>query len=181
MLKKQSLSRLAAIAVMCLGVVGCMSMPKGFLTPREGYLAKRQLQMRQYETTDEEKILTSVAGVLQDLSFTLDASETKLGLISASKQAEAINKGQVALAFLAALGGNGQAMGTCDKNQVVKASVVSHLALDGKKVVVRVTFQRVVWNMNNQINRVETIADPEIYKKFYNALSKSIFLEAQDI
>jgi hypothetical protein len=37
-------------------------MPKGFLKPSENYLAHRQLQMRQYDTKDEKKIITSVAG-----------------------------------------------------------------------------------------------------------------------
>jgi hypothetical protein len=181
MTRRQGLLRVVLVLALSLSAAGCMGVPKGFLKPSEGYLAKRQLQMRQYETTNEEQIISAVAGVLQDLSFTLDNSETKLGLVSASKQASAVHGGQVALAFLAALGGNGQAMGTCDKNQVVKASVVTHLGLDGKKTVVRVTFQRVVWNMNNQVNRVETIADPDIYQKFFTALSKAIFLEAQQI
>lgn len=173
--------KILVIIAVCSCVIGCVSIPKGFLKPDEGVLQKRQLQNRQYDTTDEEKIMSSVSGVLQDLGFILDSSETKLGLISASKQADAKSGGQIFLAFLAAMGGNGQAMGTCDKNQVVKASVVTHLTSDGSKVLVRVTFQRLVWNMNNQLNRVETISDPAIYQKFYDALSKAIFLEAQQI
>jgi len=53
--------------------------------------------------------------------------------------------------------------------------------LDGSKTMVRVTFQRIVWNMQGQVSRIETMNDPEIYKKFYSALSKSIFLEAQEV
>jgi len=142
--------------------------------------------MRQYDTTNEEQIITAVAGVLQDLGFTLDASETKVGLISASKAADATSKGQVAgaifLDMLAALGGSrGNATAQCDKNQVLKASVIAKPSLDGNKIVVRVTFQRIVWNMSNLISRVETIDDPETYQKFYDSLSKAIFLEAQKI
>jgi len=72
-------------------------------------------------------------------------------------------------------------MAQCDKSQVIKASVITKPSLDGKKTVVRVTFQRVVWNMANQINRVETLKDPAMYQKFYDSLSKAIFLEAQKI
>lgn len=143
--------------------------------------------MRQYDTTNEEQILTAVAGLLQDLSFTLDDSETKLGLVSASKKADATNKAQIAGAFMAdvliaALGGsNPNSTAQCDKTQVIKASVITRPSLEGNKTVVRVTFQRIVWNMNNQISRVETIDDPEMYQKFYDSLSKAIFLEAQQI
>lgn len=167
---------------LCLGIVGCVTVPTGFLKPSNDYLEKRQLQMRQYDTTDQEKIITSVAGLLQDLGFTLDASETQVGFVAASKKADAVNKGQVILmALLGGLGNNPQAVQQCDKAQVIKASVITKLSLDGKKTVVRVTFQRIVWNMANQINRVETLKDPAMYQKFYDSLSKAIFLEAQQI
>ncbi|MDD5108018.1 MAG: hypothetical protein PHC29_00690 [Candidatus Omnitrophica bacterium] len=171
------LKRISAI-FLCLGIVGCVSIPTGFLKPNEGYLQKRELQMRQYDTTDQEKIITSVAGVLQDLSFTLDASETQVGFVAASKKADATNAGQV---FLVALLGGANAVQQCDKSQVIKASVITKSTSDGKKTVVRVTFQRIVWNMAGQINRVETLSDPAMYQKFYDSLSKAIFLEAQKI
>lgn len=185
MKKKYRFSKLLVL-FLCLGIIGCASIPKGFLKPNEASLETRQLQIRQYETADEEQILTSVAGVLQDLGFNLDNSETKLGFVAASKKADATNGGQMAGAFfldmLCALGGShGNAMANCDQNQMVKASVITKPSLDGKNTVVRVTFQRIVWNMNNQISKVETVKDPEIYQKFYDSLSKAIFLEAQKI
>jgi len=171
---------------LCLGIVGCASVPTGFLKPSSDYLANRQLQMRQYDTTDQEKIMSSVASVLQDLGFTLDASETQVGFVAASKRADATNKGQMFLAGLAdalnALGGHpSNSMAACDASQAIKASVITKPSLDSKKIVVRVTFQRIVWNMANQINRVETLKDPAMYQKFYDSLSKAIFLEAQSI
>ena len=176
----------ASIIFLCLGIVGCASIPTGFLKPSEGYLQKRELQMRQYDTTNEKQIVTSVAGVLQDLEFTLDDSETDVGFVAASKRADATSKGQIAGAFLldilAAMGGSySNNTARCDKTQVIKASVITKPSLDGKKMVVRVTFQRIVWNMSNQINRVETLNEPQIYQKFYDSLSKAIFLEAQKI
>jgi len=178
--------KLLLIGFLSLGIIGCATTPKGFLKPSEGSLQKRQLQSRQYDTIDEEKILTSVAGVLQDLGFTLDESETKLGLVSASKKADAKSGGQIAgavfLDLLCALGGShSNATANCDKSQVVKASVITKPGLDGHKTIVRVTFQRIVWNMSNQISKVESIGDPQIYQKFYESLSKAIFLEAQQI
>lgn len=174
------------IIFICLGIIGCASVPKGFLKPSEGYLEKRQLQMRQYDTIDEKQILTAVAGVLQDLGFTLDDSETEVGFVAASKKADATDPGQVAgAAFVDALGilfgGYSNASARVDAVQYVKASVITKPSLDGKKILVRVTFQRIVWNVSNQINRVESINDSVIYQKFYDSLSKAIFLEAQKI
>ncbi len=184
--KKSKFFVVTLCAVLFL-VCGCIQTPKGFLKPSEAAIEKRQLQMKQYDTQDETKIMSSVAGVLQDLGFILDESESELGLVSASKRADATNKGMLAGAFvldlLAALGGNGSgtAMKNCDKEQLVKASVIAKPSIDKARIVVRVTFQRIVWNMDNKIKLVETISDPQIYQKFYDALSKAIFLEAQQI
>lgn len=177
MKKKYKFSKLLVI-FLCLGIIGCASIPKGFLKPDAASLEKKQLQMRQYGTTDEKQILAAVAGVFQDLGFTLDSSETKLGFVAASKKADAVNNAQVF--FVAFFAGSNAAL-QCDGTQVVKASVITKPSLDGQKIVVRVTFQRIIWNLNNQVSRVEGIDDLEIYQKFYDALSKAIFLEAQKI
>lgn len=183
--------KLFAAVFLCLSAAGCLSTPKSFLKVDEQSLQKRQVQMRQYDTTDETQIITAVAGVLQDLNFTLDDSETALGFVSASKKTDAVNGGQVALSVFSGIlgtwgsGGAGGGIYTdtskLDKEQKVKASVIVRPSLEGKKIVVRVTFQRIVWNMAGEINRVETINDPAIYQKFFDGLSKAIFLEAQHI
>jgi len=176
---------------LCLSVVGCATAPKGFLKASEQSLKDRQLQIRQYDTKDEQKIVTSVAGVLQDLGFTLDNSETDLGFVAASKRADATSGGQIAGAVVAdALGLAAALIGApcytnaisrCDKEQMVKASVITQPSQEGNKMVVRVTFQRIVWNMSNLISRIETVKEPAMYQKFYDSLSKSIFLEAEQI
>jgi len=185
-MKKINFLKCGVVVLLCISLAGCVSGPKGFLKPSKNYLENRQLQMRQYDTKDEEKIISSVAGVLQDLGFTLDESETKLGLVTASTRADATDAGQIAgavvLDVLAAIGGvysNNAAM--CDKEQKVRASIIVKTSLDGSKIVVRATFQRIVWNMQNQVSKIETINEPEIYEKFYAGLSKAIFLEAQEI
>ncbi|MDD5505577.1 MAG: hypothetical protein PHR73_02335, partial [Candidatus Omnitrophica bacterium] len=149
--------KLSLAIFLSLAVIGCATVPTGFLKPGEACLEKRSMQSRQYDTINEEQILSAVAGVLQDLNFTLDDSETKLGLVSASKKASAVSKGQVAGAVLidvlGALGGvSSNSTKNCDKSQIVKASVTARPSLDGKRTVVRVTFQRIVWNMDNQVS-----------------------------
>jgi len=183
--------KIAFVAFLCVGVVGCATSSgprprKSFLMLKDDYLQRRQLQTRQYDTKDATKIVMAVAGVLQDLGFTLDESESDLGLIVGSRDADATDKGQVAAAvttdiIIAILGGTSNATSQVDAVQHVKASVIAKPSLDGNKMLVRVTFQRIVWNASNQISRVETINDPQIYQKFFESLSKAVFLEAQQI
>lgn len=179
-------SKLSICLFLCFALIGCGGgVPKGFLKPSEGYLEKRELQMRQYDTKDEEKIILAVAGVLQDLGFIINEGESNLGLIVASKKADATDTGQIAgpvvLGLLFGIFAYASAVEDMDTVQEVRASVVVKPSLDGNRTVVRVTFQRIVWNAKNQIKKVESIGDSEIYEKFYDSLSKAIFLEAHKI
>lgn len=191
MKKTRSFAKVCIVCLLCVTMVGCATAPKGFLKPDKNATELRQLQMRQYDTKDDEKIVKSVAGLLQDLGFTLDSSETKLGFVAASKRADATNAGQITTAVaLDAVGIAAAVFGVpcytnsfsrCDKAQLVKASVIVKPSLDGNKMAVRATFQRVVWNMCDQVSRIETISDAQTYQKFYDGLSKAIFLEAEKI
>lgn len=166
---------------------GCASIPKDAFKLSPQSLEKRQIQTRQYETTDEMKIIAASAGVLQDLGFTIDESETALGVVVASKDRSAKSAAQITGAILlttamAALGSVSTGMiEACDKNQKMKASVVTKLSEDKSKTLTRVTFQRVVWNMRDVVSKVETIGDANMYQGFFEKLSKAVFLEEQKI
>ncbi len=144
------------------------------LTPES--LEQRQVQTRRFDTNDEAKVLSACAGLLQDTGFNLDKSETKLGLIVASKDRSAVNAGQIVTSVLLAF--LGVYMPT-DQNQKMRASIVTYPAGEsGKQIAVRVTFQRIVWNDRGIITTREGLTDPKIYQEFFEKLSKSLFLEA---
>ena len=176
-------------AILLLAILfcsSCVSVPKDCLRLGPDSLEKRKIQSRLYPTTDEEKIVSASAGVLQDLGFTLDESEIKLGLIMGSKDRNAVNAGQVtfatAVTVLAALGGTySNAYETIDKEQKIRASIIIQPSQDGSNMVVRTTFQRMVWNMKGNISRVETLKDQELYTGFFEKLTKSVFLEEHQI
>ncbi len=67
-----------------------------------------------------------------------------------------------------------------DKEQLIRASLITRTS-DSGAILLRVTFQRIVWNTQNEITKIEAINDPLIYKEFFEKLSKSAFLEAQEI
>jgi len=165
--------------VAVLLMTGCQTLPKDALSLSPESLAQRQIQTRKYATTDEAQVLAACAGLLQDLGFNLDESETKLGVISASKMRSAVSAGQITAAILFAL--LGAPMPT-DKEQKMRASVITRPAGDrGEHIAVRVTFQRIVWNTQNHVTTSESLTDPKIYQEFFDKLSKSMFLEAQEI
>ena len=72
-----------------------------------------------------------------------------------------------------------------DVSQQIRASVVTRPALDSAgqpradAQVIRSTIQRLVWDSEGQVSHSESIEDPETYQKFFDRLSKSIFLELQ--
>lgn len=180
-------SKYSLIPILVLGLVGCVTTyPKDFLRASAESTSNRQFQGRQYDTKNEKEIISACAGVLQDLGFTIDDSETDLGLIVASKDRDATDAGQVAFATLSVVlsafgGSSSNAFDYIDKVQKIRASIVTKLSESGEKTIVRVTFQRVVWNNRGDVSRMETLKDVDLYQGFFERLSKAIFLEAQQI
>lgn len=177
--------RLASFALM-LAASGCATqIPKEALLLSPDTLEQRQLQTRRFDGIEEKKLLAASAQVLQDLAFNIDESETRLGVIVASKDRSAVSAGQVTAAVFVALLGGG-AMAT-DKLQKIRIAVVARPVLGeaGAEVpnshYIRISVQRTIWNTSNQVTRVEAVDDPLIYQGFFEKLSKSVFLEGQQI
>lgn len=169
-----------ALSVLLSGILaGCASIPKDALRLSPESLQERQLQTRRFETQNEANLLSASAALLQDLGFTIDKSETSLGVIAASKDRSAVEAGQVVAAVLVAL-----LLGApvpYDEKQKMRVSVVTRPLGDGKSTAVRVTFQRIVWNTAKQVSKAERLNDPEIYQEFFSKLSKAVFLEAHQL
>jgi hypothetical protein len=179
--KKPRISLVVVIAaLLVLFNFGCATtIPPEALKWTPEALKERQLQIRRFETNDETLILQGVAGLLQDLGFNIDESETKLGVIVASKDRDATDAGQVTLAIAVALLGGG--VMPVDDNQKLRASVITSPATDQNSIIVRVTFQRIVWNTQGRVTKSEPLKDPQQYQEFFEKLSKSVFLEAHEI
>jgi len=170
------LKKTAALLALLLTSACQPHIPENALMLKPESLALRQLQTRKFDTKDEKTLLKASAAVAQDLGFTLDESQTKLGLIVASKDRDAMEAGQVAGAVvIAAVFG---VAAPIDDHQKIRVSIVTAPA--GKETNLRATFQRIVWNTDNEA-RNESIEDPEIYQLFFEKLSKGVFLTANEI
>jgi len=78
-----------ALACSVLFLVACGGIPKDALQFNQDTLAVRQLQTRKFEIKDEKTLILSAAGVLQDMGYAIDESETKLGVVVGSKKRDA--------------------------------------------------------------------------------------------
>ena len=198
---KKVIASICAISIFS----GCATtIPPEALQMQPDTLANRQIQSRKYDIKTEKELLGASAAVLQDMGFNLDESQTSLGVIVASKSRDAKDGGQIAGAIVMGFLFGAAAM-SYDKNQKIRASLVTKPAVTnnpikvelttkaGKNIkfdqqvdassgfIVRVTFQRLVWNQNNVLTKIEGINDPAIYTEFYDKLSKSVFLQAQNV
>ena len=162
---------------------GCASVPSDAFKLTESTLETRKMQTRKFNTKDELELLSAGAAQLQDMGFIIDETEKDLGLIVASKNADATDARQIAFMIsIALLAGTSASTGAIDRTQKIRVSFVTIPSGVGSNAyLARITFQRIVWNDRGQVSRVETINDPAIYQDFFNRLSKSVFLEANQI
>jgi len=171
-----------ALAALLL-VTGCQTgIPADALDLKPDSLERRQLESRRFDGSKESDILAACSGVAQDLGFTIDEAETKLGVMVASKNREASDTGsRVAMALLF----GADAANSMDRSQKIRLCIVVK-PIEAKpgaptQYVVRATFQRMVWNSYGQLTRLEGLREVELYQQFFEKLSKSVFLEAHKI
>ena len=189
----------ALIGLGVLFVAGCQTPPENAMALSPDSLKLRQLQTRRVEGIDEKALLAASVGVLQDLGFNIDESETRLGVIVASKKRSAIDTADIITSSLETLAidlalslvfgdhfsNDGEI--SIDVTQKIRISIVTRPALDSSgqprkdAQVIRVTIQRLVWDDDGTLAHAESIEDPKVYQKFFDRLSKSIFLELQAI
>lgn len=86
-----------------IGLTGCVhQIPEGAFDVSPDMMAQRQVESRKFTGISEEEILIASSNVLQDMGFNLENSEVKLGVLTANKQREATNAGEIAGAIIMA-------------------------------------------------------------------------------
>ncbi len=175
----------AFLAISCIAFYGCASGPPAdAFVVGAAQLERRSVETRVYNGIAESSLIAASANVLQDMGFQTESVDEKLGVLTASKDRDATNTGEVVLAIFVALLGGG--VTPIDDSQKIKVTVVTKPLYDGPNWKrpnswgVRATFNRVVIKTDKSM-RVETLSDPKLYQGFFAQLDKSIFLEGQQL
>lgn len=183
--------RLVFAATICLSLGACATLPEDAFRLTESALELREIQSRVYEDVTDIEILSASSAVLQDLGYAIDEIEKELGVVSASKRADATSEAEVVgkialdiadciLTFL--LGCENHSYKSSKDVQDIKMTlVVIPDAESEKKHRVRLTMQRFVWDRGGDLYEQETINDASVYQAFFDKLSKSVFLEKEGV
>ena len=182
-------TRTIAVVGLVLFLAACSSLPKDAFRLSETTLELRQMQTRQFDDVIETQILSASVGVLQDLGYSVDELDKELGVLSASKRADASDDaeilGRVALDVLSCAV---TFLFACDNENFKKSKAEQDIRLTivvlPKPEVstthsVRVTMQRIIRDREGRIAEQSTVSDPEVYQAFFVRLDKSVFLEKE--
>jgi hypothetical protein len=176
-------SCLALVALIALGACTPPQIPTEALKWSLESAEVRTVQTRRFQTADEEKLLAAGAAILQEMGFIIDAREPKLGVLVGSKRQPLDSLGEkatsIAVAVLTRQVGLPYGM-PVSKEQLIKAALVTRPGENKKETIVRVTFQRVVWNTEDKISGSELLQPPELYRAFFVRLAEAVSLEARD-
>jgi predicted transcriptional regulator len=177
--------------LLAVALGACQTLPDDAFRLTESALELREIQTRSIEGISEVEILAASSGVLQDLGYTIDEVEKELGVLSASKRANAKEAteilGKIALdvadcmlTFL--LGCENDSYQSSKDVQDIRMTLVvlPNLEKEGEYQV-RLTMQRIVWAKSGEVYAQETINDATIYQAFFDKLSKSVFLEKEGV
>lgn len=183
--------RASLTALVLATLCACGTVPRDAFRLSETALETRHMQTREFEGVGEIEVLAASSAVLQDMGYVIDEVEKRLGVLSASKRADARDDAQ-ALGNLALdatrclatllLGCNGEHYRSGDAVQDIRLTLVALPVRDATSTTsVRVTMQRIVWDHGERLSGQETITSPDVYRTFFDKLSKSVFLEHEGL
>lgn len=134
----------------------------------------REIQTKEFDTSDTKLVMKSMMNVLQDEGFILKNVVLDVGLLSAEKNVDVENK---TTAFLLKVLGDPNAR--WNKHDLVEAS--ANVSEFGDKTRVRMNFQHKTLDNFGCPTVIKTIYNPEYYTLFFEKVSKGIFIEKNNI
>lgn len=161
-----------------LALTACAPVPNDLMKPSANTLKIREAQSRHFEVNSDMQLLRASVSVLQDMGYTIKESSSECGVLTATKEANAVSPGQVAGAIAMAI-----LCGTVTPIDLNQSITVTLVVLDKdacNKASARTTFQRVV-TRSDRSEYAQTITDPLVYQEFYDKLDKALFLEVNQL
>ncbi len=187
----RSSARVLFAAFVAAILAACQTLPEDAFRLNESALELREIQTRSYDGVSDVDILAASSGVLQDLGYAIDEVEKELGVLSASKRADAKETAEILgnialdiadcmLTFM--LGCENDSYQSSKDVQDIRMTLVvlPNLEKEGEYRV-RLTMQRVVWSRSGEIYAQETVNDAAVYQAFFDKLNKSVFLEKEGV
>ena len=149
------------LAIATAPLTGCQTPAPslGFAAPVSA-AQMRQMDSRVFDTNDEILVLNAIVALLQDLGYKVGDTDVKSGLVTAIKGAENITQSYGA---------------------TIRVTVTTTPMAGDGGIKVRTTFQDVVQTRDPRYTYARSTIGPETYRQFYDRLSQSLFLEAQEL
>ncbi len=179
---------LAGLILLALAMLtGCADLGT---TIEKSQLQTRAYQTRSFDTTDHKMVMKAVIDTLQDDGYIIKDASEGLGLLSAQKEDSQDSQ-------LYGFGSDSDLndLGTLitilfeDKhykhdvhvNERAMIEASANISQFGKKIRVRVNFQKKMWNSKGMVKSVSAIDDMEFYQNFFIKVEKAVFLARQDV
>jgi hypothetical protein len=156
--------------------IGLLASGCATMSEEESQLQRRQIQTREYDTTDTVMVLKAVIATLQDEGFIIKEADKDLGLIVALREGEVANIIDGSFATMSGIAGFGS-LWDSDADVECSANVQGY----GDKVRVRVNFRKKLKNVFGGPVTVGEIDDPRFYQDFFSKIDKGIFIEKEGI
>lgn len=134
----------------------------------------RQMQTREYETTDTKMVLKAMLNVLQDDGFIIEQVNPEMGFFNATKTLDTEDT-------LAKVWGT---LWWGPHAQWIENSVIdctANVSQFGEKTRVRANFQIKQMNNKGGIEKVRALDDLKYYQEFFSKVDKGIFIEKEEI
>ena len=147
--------------------------------PQMTQLQKRQLQTREYETVEKNRILEVAVQVLQDDGFVISNANTELGLLSASKELHKRDVDDAGNAFVKGMFSMGAASVSSDEFSAIETNLTV-TSFGDERVRARMAARLSKTSTTGQI-RYEQITEAKFYQDFFTQLEKGIFIEQEGL
>lgn len=143
--------------------------------PVKSQLEIRQMQTHVYDVCDFKMVMKAMINVLQDESYVVKNVQLDVGFLNATKETDIENS---TVRFWLGM------LGTSDNTRFAKMSqidVTANVTEFGKRTKVRANFQFKKLDNYGNVIAVYQIQDPEFYQNFFSKVSKSIFIQEENI
>jgi len=154
-----------------VGAAGYLFTPKRKVKTQ---LEIRQMQTREFETSETTMVLRAMLNVLQDDGYIVEQVNSEVGFFNASKVMDTEDK-------LAKTWGTFWWGPSAQWIENTVIDCTANISQFGEKTRVRTNFQLKQMNNKGGVEKVETMDDPKFYQEFFTKVDKGIFIEKEQI